>query len=131
MPWTTGHAAGFTTAAQPWLPLPPDAKALSVAAQRADPESTLRLTRRLLALRRRSAALRAGAYRELRLGDGLLAYERRSGEERVVVVINFDSRERRISGLPPELRLTLATGPASGGLTLAGVSAAVLSDRSF
>ncbi|GAA0990000.1 hypothetical protein GCM10009555_075060 [Acrocarpospora macrocephala] len=102
-----------------------------MAAQRADPESTLRLTRRLLALRRRSAALRAGAYRELRLGDGLLAYERRSGEERVVVVINFDSRERRISGLPPELRLTLATGPASGGLTLAGVSAAVLSDRSF
>ena len=53
MPWS-GDAAAVRVharARRTWLPMPPDWAALTVAAQEADPESTLALYRRALALR--------------------------------------------------------------------------------
>ena len=72
MQWDAGPSAGFCPAdAEPWLPLAPDYRQVNVAAQHADPRSTLALTRRLLALRRASPALALGSYRPL--GSPLLA----------------------------------------------------------
>lgn len=98
MAWDGGAHAGFTTAdARPWLPPAIAAADLSVEAQQHDPTSTLQLTRRLIALRHRHPALRRGAYHALPVeGDACLAYERRDGDQALIVVANFDARARTV-----------------------------------
>lgn len=49
---------------------------------------TLETVRALAEVRRRHAALRSGAYRTLLARNGLMAFERRSGDDVVVVVLN-------------------------------------------
>ena len=62
MPWTGAPGAGFTEpGVEPWLPFG-DIAACNVAAQRDDPESTMVLTRDLVALRRALPELVDGAY---------------------------------------------------------------------
>ncbi len=61
MPWEADSPqAGFSTAA-PWLPVGAAHRAIAVDRQESDPQSLLRLTRDLLALRADTAALRCGA----------------------------------------------------------------------
>ncbi len=65
LPWSgTRPPYGFGTDAEPWLPQPPQWAALSAEAQAADPDSTLSLYRRALAIRATHPAL----------GDGMLAW---------------------------------------------------------
>ena len=120
MPWSPEAGAGFTAAgAEPWLPVG-DRTGLTVAEQRGDPGSALSLTRELVALRRRSAELRAGAYERLPASEGVWAWRRGgrtivalnlSGEEEVVddvagTVVLATDRER--DGERVERRLALA-----------------------
>lgn len=87
IPWTPQDGHGWP--AKPWLPFAPEPKARSVAAQREDPTSILHLYRRLLDARRASTALRVGSWTDLPAPSGVLAYERRAGDERRTVVVNF------------------------------------------
>ena len=116
MPWDSSPNAGFT-ASRPWLPLNPDWKTRNVAAESADPGSMLELYKRLLALRRSSQALSLGGYLEISAGDGALVYERRAGDERLLVALNL-THEARTVGLPSGASFTsaLATGPATPDL---------------
>ena len=53
LPWSGDEPPfGFSTNPDTWLPMPPEWKALTVEAERDDPDSTLNLYRRALALRR-------------------------------------------------------------------------------
>jgi alpha-glucosidase len=88
MQWGPGPAAGFTTG-EPWLPLAADAAEVNVEAQRADPRSLLALYRRLLALRRAEPALSVGAFSPLRASGDLLAWVRKEGDRRFLVVLNL------------------------------------------
>ncbi|HEY6816293.1 MAG TPA: DUF3459 domain-containing protein, partial [Croceibacterium sp.] len=88
MPWDRSPHAGFS-AAEPWLPLNPDWQERNVAVQDADPRSMLALTRALLRLRRAEDALAVGDYRQVACEGTLLAYERRSGATRLLVVLNL------------------------------------------
>ena len=64
MQWDESLHAGFCAPfAQPWLPLPEDAEQCNVAGQLEDVGSMLTLTRRLLHVRRDTAALQHGTYR--------------------------------------------------------------------
>jgi alpha-glucosidase len=92
VPWTVD--AGHGWGGDPWLPFVEDAASLSVEAQREDPSSTLHLYRSLLALRRRSPALQRGAQRLLESPEGIVAWERTDGDDRVVVAVNFTSEPR-------------------------------------
>jgi alpha-glucosidase len=79
MPWTAAPGGGFTTPeATPWLPFG-DLAAHNVAAQREDPASTLHLVRDLIALRRRTPDLTAGAYATIDAPGGAWAYRRGDG----------------------------------------------------
>ena len=91
MAWDGSASAGFSTAPPDalWLPLHPDHARVNVEAQRNDPASLLRLTRRLLALRRRHPALHAGSYRALAAAGEVFAFERRQGEDAVIVALNL------------------------------------------
>jgi alpha-glucosidase len=104
MPWDATPNAGFTSGT-PWLPLNPDWADRNVQRLAQAPGSTLDLHRRLLALRRTHLALSIGG---IALVDGLgaapsvLAYERRHGNERLLIALN-------LGGTPQELALPVWT----------------------
>jgi alpha-glucosidase len=112
MQWDDSPNAGFCPpAVTPWLPLAEDYPEVNVAAQEQEPESTLTFYRRLLALRRELPALHAGDIAFVNdLSEGLLAYTRRAGTSRVLVVINFTDALRVVDvpvrGMASELLLS-------------------------
>jgi alpha-glucosidase len=60
MQWDTTKNAGFSSA-MPWLPVPASSSTVNVAAEDANPDSLLNWYRKLIALRRSSAALHEGS----------------------------------------------------------------------
>jgi alpha-glucosidase len=108
LPWSGSQPPfGFTSAQSSWLPMPPEWASLTVAAQQDDPDSTLLLYRRALALRRTEADLRGGEFAWLDAADGCLSF-RRGG---VVVVLNAGE-----SPVPlPAGEVLLASAPLGDG----------------
>ena len=100
MPWT--DAGGFTTG-EPWIVNRKADPDVNVRRQQENPDSLWHHYRRLIALRHDSAALGRGGYRPLEVdgGDGnVIAWERRHGDERVIVAANFSAdRVKNISVL--------------------------------
>jgi alpha-glucosidase len=114
MPWN-GRApgAGFSTA-RPWLPIPAAHLALAVDTQEHDPQSLLLLTRRLVALRNTSAALRAGAIRVIEASDSVLSFERACEREQLLCVFNLGARTQTLAPpLPGHWRVLEAVGAAT------------------
>ena len=114
MPWA-GDAphAGFSTG-DPWLPLNADWATRNVAAQRADQGSMLTLYRTLLALRRRHPALGLGEIALLPAEGDAIAYERRHGEARLIVLLNLGSRAQEVTLPPGSYALLLSSYPGAG-----------------
>ena len=111
MPWQRDEKmAGFTDAADAWLPLDPGQRALSVDAQDGVDDSILEFTRTMIAFRRDSAALRHGAFIALDAPEPVLAFERRHGDERVLCLFNLgpDPVRRPFSGGTPRLTVGAA-----------------------
>lgn len=99
MPWDATHNAGFTTGT-PWLPLNPDWPDRNVAELTQRPGSVLALYRRLLALRRAHLALSLGDFALLGGLDSapdVLAYERRHGEERLLIALNLGHAPQEVT----------------------------------
>jgi alpha-glucosidase len=97
MPWQADAPQLGFSAGEPWMPLGPDHAALAVDRQSAEPDSTLALTRRLIAMRNANEALLIGDIRILDASDTVLAFERVSAGQRLLCVFNFtdDVREWR------------------------------------
>jgi alpha-glucosidase len=96
MQWDSGPNAGFTTG-RPWLRVAPDARSRNVANQAGDPDSVLSEYRRLLDFRKTSAALQRGPMNRLDSGDAdVLAWTRGSGDDTVLILVNFVGEERTI-----------------------------------
>lgn len=121
MQWESSHSAGFSDS-MPWLPLTTDWTERNVSAMEADISSIFNLHRDLLHLRRKSRALQVGSYHPLFCADGVFAYERRGGAERVAVVLNMTG-EPRTPALSEDIRdgrvLLSTDGAASVPETLA------------
>lgn len=89
MTWSAGPGRGFSDA-RPWTGFSSDDPALSVEAQRADPDSLWSTYRTLIALRRGVPALVRGTTTVLAPEAAqLLAFVREEGGERVLVVANL------------------------------------------
>jgi alpha-glucosidase len=102
MPWSDAPGAGFTEpGVRPWLPLG-DVTACNVESQGSDPTSVLALARRLIALRRHEADLRAGSYRSLSAPEGVWAWSR---GDRHFVVLNMSEEPAIVPGLTGSLVL--------------------------
>ncbi|HWH77213.1 MAG TPA: alpha-amylase family glycosyl hydrolase [Candidatus Binatus sp.] len=94
MQWSAVDGAGFTTGA-PWLPVADDFKTSNVAASRDRPDSILTLYHRLIELRRAEPALSVGEFASLPGSDGVMAYVRKAGDRRLLIVLNFASHPAR------------------------------------
>ncbi len=95
MQWTPDPHAGFSPegTASTWLPVQADHRTRNVETQLEDADSMLNLHRRLLAARKASPALSLGDYvPRAGVPEGILAWERSSGEDRRVVVLNLATR---------------------------------------
>jgi glycosidase len=89
MQWSNAPFAGFSSA-KPWLLVHPDYPGRNVEAQRENPKSLFNFTKQLIALRKKYAALRQGTFRSFfRTDTGVLAFERRLDDQRILVYINF------------------------------------------
>jgi len=92
MPWRhDARHAGFSTAAETWLPVPPAHQALAVDRQDGDPGSVLHACRELLALRKSHPALRHGTLMLQETGGSLIAFERRHESERLHCAFNLSA----------------------------------------
>jgi alpha-glucosidase len=101
IPWDGSPDHGWPSSeerqsAAPWLPWPPQAELRNVAAQRDDPTSILNLYRRLLAARRRSAALSIGSWSPLPSPPHVLAYRRAAAGDQRLVIVNFGETEASV-----------------------------------
>jgi alpha-glucosidase len=105
LPWG-GSAAPyeFTSGPSTWLPMPPDWASLTVAAQAADPSSTLSFYREALALRQKLPTLRDGEFAWRTAPPDCLSYTR-GGE--FTVLLNGGSTSVPL----PAGELLLASGP--------------------
>lgn len=115
MQWDGSPFAGFSTA-KPWLPVHPNYVRRNVAAQSEDPGSLLNFTRKLIALRKESPALRSGEFVPLMdCPPGVLAYLRRMDEQTIQIVLNFNGRETPFPAARSEGRTLFTT--EQGGLS--------------
>lgn len=123
------HQAGEAT----WEPAPDDASPdLSVAAERADPQSLLRFYRRLIHWRSDLPALRDGDIAPYPADGGAIsAYTRADHAQRLLVIHNLSSTPRRVSLPDASFRAVVRrTRPAirlvGRDLTLPAYSTAIL-----
>ncbi|MBW9095302.1 glycoside hydrolase family 13 protein [Microbacterium jejuense] len=111
LPWSgTAAPYGFGTApgVDTWMPQPGDWAALTVEAQRADPDSMLSLYRKALSIRRGTPDLRAEGLDWLDLGADVIAFRR---GEHLVSITNFGPP----IALPPHREVLLTSAPLVGG----------------
>ncbi len=125
MPWCAKAAeAGFTTG-KPWLPLGQGHAERAVDLQNTDDSSVLNFTRRMLALRSRSPAMRTGDIAFVELTEPLLAFRRRSRDQTVLAIFNLSADGQQLpAGLlagQKELITAGAEGVAEGRLPGYGV----------
>jgi alpha-glucosidase len=89
MPWDNSQTNSGFTSGKPWLPMPHSHNSLAAAQQDASPDSTLAVTRALIALRRAHPALQRGSVQFEDLGDDLLGFVRSDGTERIACIFNL------------------------------------------
>jgi len=98
MQWDASAQAGFSTNPHTWLPVTPDYRTVNVQTESADPDSLLNWYRRLIALRRRNAALRSGRTVMLdRTNGSVLSYARVTDSGSIVVSLNMSARPQTVA----------------------------------
>ena len=113
MQWNSSPNAGFSPpGVKTWLPIADNFRSVNVADQERDPDSNLNFYRRLLELRGEYQALHEGGFEFFNsVPKGMLAYKRKSGEKRVLVLVNFESKAHQLdlSALGSDARILLST----------------------
>ncbi|MDQ2102205.1 alpha-amylase family glycosyl hydrolase [Azospirillum isscasi] len=116
MPWRSGAPnAGFSGAAETWLPVAETHRALAVDEQERRPGSPLALWREALRLRRRHPALTLGGVEAVEEAGSVLAFERAAGGEDLLAVFNLADQpaEYALKRRPPMAALDLPRPPGA------------------
>ena len=115
MPWDDSEHAGFSSV-QPWLPIMPEHRALSVSRQDADPDSPLNRFGRLQRWRARQPALKWGSIRLLETAEPVLAFVRELEGEAMLAVFNLsgDSVRAMLPESFADYTPVECPGPANG-----------------
>ena len=100
MQWNDSTYAGFSSA-KPWLPMHPNYRIRNVDAQKADPDSMLNFTRKIIKLRRENPALHHGDFSLLtKEPKDALAYLRQTPEQSIFVALNFKDDATTLDTIP-------------------------------
>ena len=130
MPWTAAEPnAGFSTAAETWLPADPRHGALAADRQLADDDSMLAFTRRVVALRAAHAALRLGTAEAVGAPEGVLAFERAYDGETLLCVFELSGQATKVQVPVLAQAVSVVTGDESreaGVLSLPAFGGAIL-----
>jgi glycosidase len=128
MPWTP--TGGFCDpGVEPWLPMGDNLGHRSVEMQRGDPRSMFELYRTLLGVRRRRPALHRGTYeRHPATDDVLWIYERRHGDDRVIVALHFGDVPRALPSALARCPVLATTAHDLEDAAILGPRSAVLLD---
>jgi len=121
MPWLADHASGGFSTGRPWLPSDAAQRALAVDRQEADPDSTLQLTRRVLALRRQHPCLRLGRFETLHADGSLLVLRRVHGDDQLLAAFNLGTETAQhmlAEALHPEAQRLCLNGARHEGRVL-------------
>jgi alpha-glucosidase len=111
LPWTADPPGHGFTSGTPWLPLTQQAALRNVAAQEADPCSTLAFYRKALALRRQLRRHLGAQVRWCDLPSGILGFARgRAGAGDLVCVLNPTDEDRHLSVSARSLLLASSGG---------------------
>ena len=93
MQWDASENAGFTTGT-PWIAVNPNYREINAAAEISDPDSVFSYYQRLIALRHKYDIIVYGDFLPLLEDDPTVyAYERRLGNERLLVACNWTEHE--------------------------------------
>ncbi|MCI6752907.1 MAG: alpha-glucosidase [Selenomonas bovis] len=93
MQWDASENAGFTTGT-PWIAVNPNYREINAAAELSDPDSVFSYYQRLIALRHKYDIIVYGDFLPLLEDDpAVYAYERRLGNERLLVACNWTEHE--------------------------------------
>jgi alpha-glucosidase len=131
MPWTSAAPmGGFTVAADAWLPMDPAHLPLAIERQESRDDTMLNFTRRLIACRKGSQALKTGAALPLTAPDNVLAYERVEGNERVYCYFELGGQAAVVScgeaGCGKPLLMEGGAKIRDGGVELAPYASAIV-----
>jgi alpha-glucosidase len=97
MPWSDDDVHAGFSGGTPWLPVPPEHRALAVTRQEADPGSVLNGFRAFMHWRRSQPALRWGDIRFIDTAEPVLAFTRHLDGQTVLVAFNLAGAETEMS----------------------------------
>jgi glycosidase len=115
MSWTADAGTAGFTSGTPYRSLSLNAGSFNVALQQADPASLLSFYKAMLTLRRGLPSVAQGSYDNPAVNGSVLSFERRLGNERTLVAINYGATTATaaLAGLPANA--TLANAYPGGG----------------
>ena len=97
MQWEKEPNGGFTDGI-PWMLLNRDIRSRNVRLQEGELGSLLNHYRKLIKTRRSSKAIQKGSWIPITTGqDGILAYFRKTEDERILVILNFTGNQKSFS----------------------------------
>ncbi len=99
MCWDNTKNYGFSTADKTWIKPHSKGAEINLENDRNSDKSVFGFYKRLLELRKNSNAVKYGKFEDVTNGDGYFTYTRTQGDEKILVVCNFDEL-REIGGLP-------------------------------
>lgn len=129
--WDDSNYAGFSQV-KPWLPVHEAYVQTNIAREQGDPTSYLSLYKRLILFRKHSEALRYGSYNPIEIHEDVLCYERKVGDNIVVVAVNFSDQDLTIEHESLYGTFALSSyadttvGPVYGSVRLRGNEAVIL-----
>ena len=129
MQWNATEKAGFTSGNEAWLPVHPNHPEVNVAVEDADPNSLLNTFRALLKLRKECASLREGSLTLLDgLPRGVLGYTRKTEQETLTILLNFEKQKKTVEINFPEciFKLSEADEVIEKAIRLDGLSGMIL-----
>lgn len=95
MQWDGTKNAGFSSAEKPWLPVHENYSKINVERQSKENNSLLNAIRGLMKIRSGETALREGSLEILSgLPNGVLGYKRNCDGKSLILLLNFDKREK-------------------------------------
>ena len=99
MQWSSAMNAGFSIHT-PWLPVNDDYLELNVKVETRDTDSVLNFYKKMISLRNATPALQYGDWVPVNKGErGVLVYNRILGDDKIVVLLNFKNRSKKITPL--------------------------------